>query len=156
MGAQPRFLTAIKGTLTPIYVLKLSSDPSITKVPSLPGFPSDSCAISDASAAHTRGICHAVEFRTSQIADSHRFTINRVGLRYRSSHFRVAQRQALMDWVEEGLSPSSARHSRTSQRYPACSYSDFLRFGEPQRGVSPIGNVCVQLAVCSIVTAVKQ
>ncbi len=147
-GAQPRFLTAIKGTLTPIYVLKLSSDPSITTVPGPPGFPSDPCAISDASAAHTRGFRHAVEFRTSRKADSHRFTINRVGLRYRSSRFRVAQRQALMDWVEEGLSPSSARHSRTSQRYPACSYSDFLRFGEPQRGVSPVAMYVCSLAIC--------
>src|SRR5690606_13091769 len=107
-------------------------------------------AISDASAADTRGFRHAVEFRTSRKADSHRFTINRVGLRYRSSRFRVAQRQALMDWVEERLSPSSARHSRTSQRYPACSYSDFLKFGEPQHGVSPAAMYVCSLAVCSV------
>ena len=36
-GAQPRSLTAIKGALTPIYVLKLSSEPSITKVPCTQG-----------------------------------------------------------------------------------------------------------------------
>lgn len=59
-GAQPRFLTVIKGTLTPIYVLKLSSDPSITTVPGPPGFPSDPYAITSVSAAHTHRVRHAV------------------------------------------------------------------------------------------------
>ena len=69
-GAYPRFLTAIKRTHTSIYVLKLSSDPSITKVPATPGFPSSPYAISGAfrltrqfesiSAAYTRSIRHAV------------------------------------------------------------------------------------------------
>ena len=91
-GAYPRFLTAIKRTPTSSYVLKLSSDPSITMVPSLPGerllpalyCPSDPYAISGAfrltrkfesiSAAHTRSIRHAVLFQTSRMVDLHHFT----------------------------------------------------------------------------------
>lgn len=80
--AYPRFLTAIKGTPTPIYVLKLSSDPPITEVPCTQDRSCSSrlfvsrytYAISSASAAYTRGLCHAVQFRTSQSPDFHRFT----------------------------------------------------------------------------------
>lgn len=60
--ARPRFLTAIKGTHTPIYVLKLSSKPSITKVLESPAFASTPYGITTVSAAHTRGSRHAVRF----------------------------------------------------------------------------------------------
>jgi hypothetical protein len=130
--AQPRPLTAIKGTHTPIYVLKLFSDPSITKVPASPGFPSSPDAVSDNSAAHTRRSRHAVRFRTSRDVDSHHFWIGRVCARCRAARVRVAQhlRPIGLDWVERELSFSSARCSLASQCYPAQSYGGLQRLGE--------------------------
>lgn len=128
--AYPRFLTAIKGTLTPSYVLKLSSDPPITEVPCTQDRSCSSrlfvsrytCAISSASAAYTRGLCHAVQFRTSQSPDFHRFTSQQGCSALLQLPFPCRPTPALgSDWVEGGLSPSSALFSRTSQRYPACS-----------------------------------
>lgn len=46
-----------------------------------------------------------------------------------------------LEWVEGGMSASSARYSRTNQVSPVCSYGGLLTLGERQRGVSP--SVCV-------------
>lgn len=42
------------------------------------------------------------------------------------------------DWVEKSMSALSARYSRTSQHYPACSYGGFQRLGESSLGVPPM------------------
>lgn len=39
-----------------------------------------------------------------------------------------------MNWVEKGLSPSSAHRSRTNLSYEVCSYSELMLFGEEHRG----------------------
>lgn len=141
LGAQPRTLTAIKGTRTPIYVLKLSSDPSITKVPGRLGFPSDPWCLSTPSAAYTRGLCHAVLFSNVPEYGFSPFHKLAGSMRITTPPVSVSPNPA-MDWVERGLSPSSARCSRTSQNYPACSYGGLRRFGESSRKV-PL-SVCLQ------------
>lgn len=74
-------------------MLELSSEPSITKVPGRPAFASDPCAISDASAAYTRGLRHAVHFRTSRSVDLHHFMCQQGWTGYPVARFRVAQRR---------------------------------------------------------------
>lgn len=72
-------------------------------VPSNPGFPSCPCHISVTSSAHQSGSGCAVHFRTPPDEDFHRFTLNRVDLRYRSSRFNVAQQRRFLstggDWI---------------------------------------------------------
>jgi len=60
-------------------------------------------------------------------------------VRYRTARVRVAQQSLAplmraMDWVEKGLSPSSAHRSRTNLSYEVCSYSELMLFGEEHSG----------------------
>lgn len=116
-------------------------------VPSNPGFPSCSCRISTTSSAYLPSPRHSRSYSSyptgGLVTALH---VNRVYLRYRSSRFRVAQ-QHFFDWVEGGMSATSARCSLASQYYPAQSYGGFRRLGVSSREVSPC--VCIlQLAVC--------
>lgn len=122
------------GTHTPNYRLKLSRDPRISAwcraVQVSPHAPAPFLTPHQPT-------CQArvtpFVFRTPPGADLHRFAVNRVYARCRASRVRVAQHPLLADWVEEGLSSSSALCSLASQRYPAQSYGGVRRVGDPSR-----------------------
>ena len=77
-------------------------------------------AISDASAAYTHSLRHAVHFQTSRSPDFHRFT-NQQGWSALPQLPFPCRPTSKVDWVEHGMSAIGAHFSRTSQRYPACS-----------------------------------
>ena len=91
-GAYPRFLTAIKGTPTPIYVLKLSSDPlHYGRCQRFQVSPQRPDAFLRPQQP-TRAVF--VTPFSSERPEARIFTgshFNRFCLRYRSSRFRVAQ-----------------------------------------------------------------
>ena len=120
VGAYPRSLTAIKGTPTPSYVLKLSSDPShYGRCQRLQVSPQRPDAFLRPQQP-TRAAFVTPFFSERPEARIHTGSqVNRVCLRYRSSRFRVAQHLHSADWVEGSMSASSARFSRASQSYPA-------------------------------------
>lgn len=132
------------GDSTPDYMLKLSSDLSLRTVPGLLGFPSDPCAISDASAAHTLSSRHALRIRpvTAHCAVSCITGFACITARPVSTSPNTKS----VDWVERTLSCSSALRSRTNQSYPVCSFSDLQRLGESLRPLA--GKWFMQLAVC--------
>ncbi|RKR43741.1 hypothetical protein B0G82_1318 [Paraburkholderia sp. BL17N1] len=111
------------GTHTPNYRLKLSRDPRIPAwCRAVQVSPHAPAAFLRPHQPTCRVRVTPFEFRTPPGADFHRFEVNRVGARCRASRVRVAQHRAEnADWVERSMSASSARFSRTSQSYPACS-----------------------------------
>jgi hypothetical protein len=73
-GAYPRFLTAIKGTPTPIYVLELSSDPPIRRCHRFQVSPQRPDAFLRPQQPTRAVSVTPFLFRTSRSPDLHRFT----------------------------------------------------------------------------------
>ena len=102
-------------------MLELYNDPNLAcafPVPNLPGFPSDSCYLTIASAAHMSGICHTI----SRIPHSGFSPVS-----HRTGFTALLQLPCPCrptspivintDWVEGNISVSSARRSAASPYY---------------------------------------
>ena len=108
------------GTPTPIYMLKLSSDPPhYGRCQRFQVSPQRPDAFLRPQQP-TRAVF--VTPFSSERPEARIFTgshVNRVCLRYRSSRFRVAQHLQEADWVEGSMSAPSARFSRASPDWEA-------------------------------------